>query len=400
MLDSKKYDFLIVGAGIMGLAIAKVLTEQFPTASIAMIEKESRLGLHASGRNSGVLHSGIYYPEESLKAKVCAEGARRMHLFAFKHKIACQTVGKVIIPTRADDLPTVDYLLKNAEKNAIRAYKVTAKEIHDVEPYANPYECGIYLPDVACIDSVAVLKTLREILMANNVDMYFDCALISVEPDKHCVTTTKGLLQFGFLFNCAGFNTDIIAKQFGCAKDYALLPFKGIYYKLKKEKNYLVNGNIYPVPDLKLPFLGVHFTKTIAGDVYVGPTAIPALGRENYGLFDGMSVEAFRILKDLTALYVANHQHFRSLIHAEMKKYLKPYFVQSSRKLMSSFNSNDLLPSNKVGIRPQLINIKTKKIEMDYIIEKTPNSLHVLNAISPAFTGAFAFADWIVANKM
>ncbi len=399
LLNSKKYDFLIIGAGIVGLSVAKELTEKFPTATIAIIEKEKEIGMHASGRNSGILHSGIYYPEDSLKAKVCAEGARRMMDFAGEHKIACKKIGKIIIPTCQQQLPALDILLKNAANNHIKAYQLDENEIKKIEPYANVFQYGIHTPDTASIDSKAILKKLSAIIVSRKVDLYLNHELLSASEKINEILTSKDKFHFDYLFNCAGAGTDKIAKMFGLAKDYTLLPFKGIYYKLTPQKNHWVNGNIYPVPDLTLPFLGVHFSRSINGDVYVGPTAIPAFGQENYGLLKGMSADAFRIVKDILSMYWANQQNFRKLMHTEMKKNIKHYFIKNAQQLISSITTHDLLTSNKVGIRPQLINIRKRKIEMDYIIEQTPCSLHVLNAISPAFTSALCFAELLV-NKI
>jgi len=396
LLNSKKYDFLIAGAGIIGLSVAKELTERYPSAKIAILEKEQRIGMHASGRNSGVLHSGIYYPQDSLKSQVCAVGAKRMFHFAQEHKIPCKKMGKIIIATSEQEVPIIDFLLKNAANNNIQAQRLNEKEIKEIEPHASPFQCGIFAPDTASIDSKKVLETLREIITSRGVDLYFGQEVLAISTKNNLVKATSEKFHYGYFYNCAGAGTDKIAKMFGLAKDYALLPFKGIYYKLSKERSHLVNGNVYPVPDLKLPFLGVHFTKTINGDIYVGPTAIPAFGRENYGVVQGVSTEAFRILKDITLMYIANQQNFRLLMHSEMKKYLKPYFIRAARKLISSIDTKDLQASNKVGIRPQLINLAKRKIEMDYIVEQDANSLHVLNAISPAFTGSFRFAELLV----
>ena len=398
-LNSNKYDFLIVGAGIMGLAITKALTERFPSAKIGILEKEKSIGMHASGRNSGVLHSGIYYPQDSLKAKVCAEGARQMSRFAEEHKIACAKVGKVIIATCEKDLATLDYLLNNATNNQIAAERLDEKQIKELEPHANPYQAGIYTPDTACIDSKQVLQKLHEIITSRGVTLHLQQEIKTIDRQRQLACTVNNKFSYGYLFNAAGAGTDKLAKLFGLAKNYRLLPFKGIYYKLSKEKSELVKGNIYPVPDLQLPFLGVHFTKNIHGDVYVGPTAIPAFGRENYGVLQGISLEALRIMKDIGLMYLANQQNFRLLIHSEIKKYSKKYFIQGARRLISTIREEDLLPSNKVGIRPQLINLAKRKIEMDYIIEQTQDSMHILNAISPAFTSAFSFAELLL-NRM
>jgi L-2-hydroxyglutarate oxidase LhgO len=199
------------------------------------------------------------------------------------------------------------------------------------------------------------------------------------------------------VINCAGSFADRIANMFGCAHDYTLVPFKGLYWKLRPEAQHKVRANIYPVPDPSLPFLGVHLTRVVNGDVYVGPTAIPALGRENYHGVAGINLaETAKILPMLARMYVRNQQNFRKLTHMELAKYTKQSFYNTARKLMPALEIDDMIPTKKAGIRPQLVNRKTGLLEMDYIFEATDDSLHVLNTISPAFTSAFAFADMIV----
>jgi len=390
-------DYLIVGGGIIGLTVARELRKRYPAASIALLEKEAALGKHASGRNSGVLHSGIYYDSHTLKAKVCAEGARRMKAFAAEHGINCQHSGKVIVATSPQDLPVIDRLLKNAQENGICAERLDEQGIRRIEPHAGVYQQGIHCPDTAVIDSKAVLSKLQELLTAEGVNIYFHAPVVSIDVKANKVVTSAGEFSYGYLFNCAGASADKVAKYYGLGLDYTLVPFKGIYFKLRPERAYLVNANIYPVPDINRPFLGVHLTRVASGEVYAGPTAIPALGRENYGILQGARLgESLRVGFEISRMYLANHQNFRQLVHTELGKYRKKNFFAAVRKLMPELTCDDLVSSDKVGIRPQLINVREKRLEMDYVIEKSPDSLHVLNAISPAFTSSLAFAEWIV----
>ncbi len=391
-----QYDFIVVGAGIVGLTVATELNKRHPTARIAILEKEEQAGMHASGRNSGVMHCGIYYGSDTLKAKVCSSGASRMVEFAKAENIAVNQCGKIIIATSDEQLPTVERLLKNAADNNIQARKIDNKELHEIEPYTADVPAAIYCPTTAVIDGVAVLKRLQKQLEAKGVVFHFNCKFLGKTGASQIKTTTNNF-SYGFLYNCAGAYADMVAKNFGLASEYTLVPFKGIYWKLSAEANQKVRANIYPVPDISLPFLGVHLTRVISGDVYIGPTAIPAFGRENYGKLEGIKLgEASEILLKIAEMYIRNDNNFRKLAHLEMAKYSKENFLAVAQKLMPSLKGEDMIPTDKAGIRPQLVNTKTRKLEMDYIFERTDNSLHVLNAISPAFTSSFAFAELIV----
>lgn len=405
MTSSGSYDFVIAGAGILGLSAALEIKARHPDARILVLEKEPRPGLHASGRNSGVLHSGIYYSTDTLKARICAAGAKQMREFALRHGIACESSGKVILAACEEDLPAVDRLMKNAAENHIRAERLNEEEIRKIEPHARPYQAGVYTPETAVIDSLAVLQKLFESLSGQRVTFQFNREVRKIDPDKkeitvchreECSGEAVSEIAFGYFINCAGAHADKLAACFGLGKNYALLPFKGLYFKLRPERQFLVKANIYPVPNLAMPFLGIHLTHVISGEVYVGPTAIPALGRENYGLFEGINFqESFGILGRLLQMYWADAYSFRNLVHREVLHYLKPYFVAAARRLVPELQAEDLVPSDKVGIRSQLVRLADKKLEMDFVIEQTPDSLHVLNAISPAFTSAFAFAGLI-----
>lgn len=393
---AQRFDVVIVGAGIVGLSTARELRSRHPNLSIAVLEKEPRPGVHASGRNSGVMHCGIYYGADTLKAKVCAEGARRMGAFAAEHGISYHKGGKLVVATAEAQLPMVDKLLKNARDNGIRAEKITAEEAAKIEPYAARGVAAIYCPDTAVIDSAAVVTALAAQLQSQGVTFLYDAPVTRVDAAAKTLHTPQGAVSYGYLINCAGAFADTLARQFGLAKDYVLVPFKGIYWKLSPETNTKVRANIYPVPDPTLPFLGVHLTRVISGDVYLGPTAIPALGRENYTGLGGLRLgESGRILTMLGKMYVRNENNFRRLAHNELGKYHKRHFFRTAQKLMPSLTIDDMVPTKKAGIRPQLVNVRTGTLEMDYIFESTSNSLHVLNTISPAFTSAFSFAEMI-----
>ncbi len=393
----RSYDFLIVGAGIVGLTLGLELKKRYPKANVCVLEKEPQPGKHASGRNSGVLHSGIYYGRDTLKAQLCSKGGARMRVFAAEHGVSCLQSGKIIIATDEHDLPIIERLLVNAKTNNLRAVKMSESGIREIEPHARAHRFGLYCPDTAVIDSIGVVKKLWNLLREKGVTLMTGQEVTAVKPEQNIVYASGSGYRYGYFFNCAGAYADRIAKKFGLANDYILLPFKGIYFKLRQERSDLVKANIYPVPDVSLPFLGVHLTRVISGDVYAGPTAIPALGRENYGLLKGINVsESMGIAWELVEMYFKNHQGFRRLVHHELAKYIKTNFVRAARRLVPEITSADLIPTDKTGIRPQLVNLRSKKLEMDFIVEQTASSMHVLNAISPAFTSAFAFAEFLL----
>ncbi len=209
--------------------------------------------------------------------------------------------------------------------------------------------------------------------------------------------TTKGDFRFDFFVNSAGAHADRVAHIFDLGRKYTILPFKGTYKKLRKEKSYLVKGNIYPVPDVRNPFLGVHFTRSYNGEVYIGPTAIPAFGRENYGILKGVDREALSILIKDIVLFFTNPK-FRNVALTEPKKYLSEFFFKDIEPMIEGLSKEDILPSDKVGIRPQLVDWERKELVMDFLVLKDSNSIHILNAISPAFTSAFAFAEYVVSQ--
>ncbi len=381
----------------MGLTTAFELSNRFPEARIAILEKEAGPGKHASGRNSGVLHSGVYYGADTLKARFCSNGAKKMQAFARKYGIKVEQTGKVIVAQNDQDIDVIDTLMSNAKASNIRASILNEAEIREIEPNVNVYKLGLYSPDTMAIDISRVLTTLHKLLIERNVELLFDRPVISISLKQKTIETSKEKYGYHFIYNCAGAYSDLVAKMCGVGKEYVVIPFKGVYFKLCQARNTLVRGNIYPVPDLSFPFLGVHFTRLVNKDIYVGPTAIPALGRENYGIFSGIRIhESIKIFRDIWNIYLHNNSGIRRLIHREIPKYMKIFFVSEAQKLVSSLTSNDLVSSSKVGIRAQLVNIKKSKLESDFVIERGKDTLHMLNAISPAFTCSFALAEHLV----
>ncbi|HBB52435.1 MAG TPA: L-2-hydroxyglutarate oxidase [Legionellales bacterium] len=396
-MENNSFDFAIIGSGIIGLSLAYELILRNPKVKIVILEKEAQIGLHASGRNSGVLHSGIFYPKDTLKAKVCRIGSEKLKQFAVEHNIRVFCGGKVLIPHSANQFSTLDSLMNNAIQNKIPAQWLDEKQLLELEPYARPASKSIYCPTTAVIDIKDVLEKLVKILQSLGVTFSLNTKVLDIQSKAKQLMTSKGKISYQFLFNCAGAYADQLAKKEGLAQDYTLLPFKGIYYKLANQSAFKVRSNIYPIPNPSKPFLGVHFTRALNGDVYVGPTAIPAFGRENYHGFKGLRVqETFDLSYQIMKLLCFNQHDFRKLATQEFQKYIKQLFFKDAQKLLPSLKIKDLEKCSKAGIRPQLMNKKNKSLEMDYIFQKTDSSIHILNAISPAFTSSFAFAEMII----
>lgn len=393
------YDHVIIGAGIIGLSIAKELREKKPDESILVLEKESNVGFHASGRNSGVLHSGVYYAKDSVKALVCAEGSRLMAAFCKQQNVPYLRIGKLILPVTEQDNETLDLLYRRGKANQARIEIVDSKQITELEPSAN-HMCGkgLFLPDVGVVNPTSVLLKLVEILKVRGVAFIFGVSLRAVDSDNSRIKVGTTDYRYGHLYNATGQYSERIAQRFGVGNNYALIPFKGNYYKLANQ-NIRINRLIYPVPDLNMPFLGVHSVKTIDGFVYFGPSAIPALGRENYKGLQGFKIlEASKIAAHLLSMYWHNRQNFRRYAKMEATRFLKANFLDAVQALVPAVSQHDLTPSDKVGIRAQLFDKEKGELVNDFIVERKENTTHVLNAVSPAFTCAFSLAKKIVAD--
>lgn len=394
-MELDKAEILIVGAGIIGLTIARELVKA-GHGDIVIIEKEPELGRHASGRNSGVLHAGIYYAPDSLKAKSCLNGNRLMRAFCREKGLPLLESGKVIVTRTAEELPVLEELHRRAVANGARVDMIDEKELAEIEPNARTVERAIFSHYTAVVDPKAVLESLKEELEeSGRVRIKFDCLLTGLKGSGTAVTS-RGEIGFTRFVNAAGAWCDKVASLFGIGGKYRLIPFKGIYRQLRRDAPYTVNGNIYPVPDIRNPFLGVHFTRSVHGNVYLGPTAIPAFGRENYGVLAGIDAEGFGILMEDLVLFMANPQ-FRSVALTEPKKYIPSYLYRDAARLVKELNPADVERSSKVGIRPQLVDWETKELVMDFLVVAAGPSLHILNPISPAFTSSMELAREIVA---
>lgn len=385
----KHADIVIVGAGVVGLTLARELTGR--GARVLILDKEDAPGRHASGRNSGVLHAGIYYAPGSARANTCLEGNRLMRAYCLERGLPLLESGKVIVSRSPAELPVLRGLFERAVSAGAQVRLVDEDELRDIEPHARTVEAAIHSPLTAVVAPRAILASLREELLATGRARFRFGVRAEGPAAPRVLATSAGRIEYGTLVNAAGAHADRLAHAFGRGGRYVLVPFKGVYRKLRPEAAHLAQGSIYPVPDPATPFLGIHFTRSVTGDVYLGPTAIPAFGRENYGVLSGLDAEAPEILwRD--AVMLATNPTFRAVALNEPRKYLFRHFFADAARLVNGLKPEDVLPSPKVGIRPQLVDTEKNSLVMDFLSETGERELHVLNAISPAFTSSMALA--------
>ncbi len=391
-------DYLIIGAGVIGMAIARELNERYPQKSIVILEKEEDVAEHSSGRNSGVLHAGFYYTADSLKAKFTRDGNRILTQYCEENGLKINKCHKVVVASDASELEGIYELEKRGKANGVNVKVISEEELSQIDPNAKTYQKALYSPDTSTVDPVEVNRHIRDELKNKNVKFYFNEGYAN-RVDDHTVNSTKGnVFKASKVINAAGLYADKIAKDYGYSQDYVIIPFKGIYLKYTKN-DMPINTNIYPVPNLNNPFLGVHYTVTVDNIVKIGPTAIPAFWRENYqglsrfNLFELISVLGFEM-----KLFLTNAFNFRALAFEEIRKYSKSYFVGLATKMVKKIDTKGFNEWSKPGIRAQLLNTKTLELLQDFVVEGDEKTVHVLNAVSPAFTSSFPFAKWVVDN--
>lgn len=395
----KKADFLIIGAGIVGLAIARELKEQLPNASIIIIEKEPQLAAHGSGRNSGVLHAGFYYTANSLKAQFCRDGNKAMRNYCEENKLKINPNGKLVVTTSEDELDGLFELKRRGDANGVELELINEKHMNEIEPNAATIQHALFSPNTATVDPAEVTRHIAAELEKQGVEILLGEPFVK-KLSGNRIQTKNETIEAGKIINSAGLYADKIARQYGFCQHYTIMPFKGIYLKQSSGAP-LLKTNIYPVPNLKNPFLGVHFTITAHGDVKIGPTAIPAFWREHYGGFSQFSAsECLDICSKQAQLFMSNAFGFRKLAFEEMKKYRKAHFIQLASKLVKQLNPKDFQTWSKPGIRAQLLDTRDQKLVQDFVVESDDKTVHILNAVSPAFTCSFPFAKWTASHHI
>ncbi len=388
-------DFLVIGGGIVGLTIAIELRRRFPDCSVVLLEKEPRCGMHASGRNSGVLHAGFYYTADSLKARFTREGCRLLTEYCESRSLAIDRCGKLVVAQQDSELAQLEELLRRGLMNGVELQQVTESEAREIEPRARTVKRALFSPSTATVDSREVIRSLAEDARRGGVSVATGERFLQSDGAGGVVTDRR-TLHVGYLVNAAGLHADRIAHQHDLARDYRILPFRGRYLVTDRPESRL-NVHVYPVPRLDYPFLGVHFTKSLGGRTKIGPTATPALWREHYsGMERFDAVEMAQTLSTELRVLASDRIGFGRLAREGIGRLRRKDLVASASLLLAHAEKPEGWTWGRTGVRAQLVNRRTRRLEMDFIVEEDEKSLHVLNAVSPAFTCAPALAPYFV----
>ena len=386
-------DFVVIGAGILGVNVASELKRRHPEASVLLLEKEPQPGLHASGRNSGVLHAGFYYSADSLKARFTRQGNQEMKEYCDSKGLRVNRCGKLVVARNSSELEGLAELLRRGRLNDVALEELDENDARRIEPRVNVFGKALYSPTTATVDPTGLMKSM--VSDAERLGVTLRLGTRYVRRKHQVIETTAGEIACGYVVNASGLYADRIARDFGFSEQYRILPFKGLYL-YSSEPPGTFKTNIYPVPNLKNPFLGVHVTVTVDGRAKIGPTAIPCLWREQYGWRRNFRLsELAQVLGMSIGLFFRAGFDFRGLALEEMRKYYRPHLVAQASTLAGGIRTSDYTRWGPPGIRAQLVDVRKRTLVQDFCVEGDGQSLHVLNAISPGLTCAIPFSRFV-----
>lgn len=394
-----KFDFIIVGAGIVGLATALKIQEKNPKKKILIIEKESKVAAHQTGNNSGVIHSGIYYKPGSLKAKNCVYGYKLLLDFCDQHNVKYDLCGKVIVAVDQSEVNYLDVLIERGTANGLmNLRKITKEEINEIEPHVNGI-AGVFVPQTGIIDYKEVSEKYVELILSNGGILNLNEEVINFNEKEKLVEviTNKSVYTADAVITCAGLHSDKVAKKSHPNLDLKIIPFRGEYYKIKDERKNLVKNLVYPVPDPAFPFLGVHFTRMIDGGVEAGPNAVLAFKREGYKKSD---IDLKEIVEIFTwpGFQIVAKKFWKTGFGEFYRSFSKKAFVKALQRLIPEIQEDDLIPGGS-GVRAQACD-KTGGLLDDFSIIKNKRIVHVCNAPSPAATSSLAIGEHITSEVL
>jgi L-2-hydroxyglutarate oxidase len=394
--SARPWDVAVVGGGIVGIATAMALVRRF-RATVVVVEKENRLAAHQTGNNSGVIHSGLYYKPGSLKARNCAAGRAALERFCEEHGIPFERCGKVVVATRPEQLAALDELHRRGEANGLDGLRrLTPEEIREREPHAAGI-AGLFVPQTGIVDYVRVTEAFADEVRRGGGEIALGAELRRVARAEGglVLETSARRLRCRLLVNCAGLHSDRVARLAGAAPELHIVPFRGEYYDVRQERRELVRNLIYPVPDPEFPFLGVHFTRRVSGEVEAGPNAVLAFRREGY---ERTSFSARDTLATFArpGFWRLARRYWRTGMGEFYRSFNKAAFVRALQQLVPEISAADLAPGG-AGVRAQALDRRGALVD-DFSIIEVPGQVHVLNAPSPAATASIAIGEYIAAR--
>lgn len=387
-------DVTIVGGGIVGLATGFALLERKPGLRLSILEKESSWAAHQTGRNSGVIHSGIYYKPGSLKASMARAGNKSMVEFCQRYGLPHEVCGKVIVATKREQLPLLEKLFQRGLENGLEVSRLTVEQVKEVEPNVSCL-AGVRVPSTGIVNYEAVCRKLADLIQARGGTLRLGTRVLRMRDRGagQSIETSQGDFETKLVVNCAGLHSDRVARLGGIDPKAKIVPFRGEYYELRPEKRHLVKNLIYPVPNPAFPFLGVHFTRMIDGSVHAGPNAVLSLKREGYHKTD-FNMRDFLEVMCYPGFWRMASRHAREGCNEMVRSFSKAKFLQSLQELIPAVQSDDLIPS-EAGVRAQAL-LPTGDLVDDFLIIEGPHAVHVLNAPSPAATASLEIGQAIV----
>lgn len=390
-MTASRADVVVIGGGLVGLASAWKLQSARPSACVIVVEKERDVAAHQSGRNSGVIHSGLYYKPGSYRARLCVRGREELKRFCDERSVRAEICGKLVVATREDELKHLDGLFERGRENGLAVRKVGPDEIRDFEPHARGL-LALHVPEAGIADYPGVARALRDDIRARGGEVRTGVSFRRARETASSVVveTTGGDIEAGVLVACAGLQSDRVARASGVSTNVAIAPFRGEYYELTKDAGRLVRNLIYPVPDPRFPFLGVHFTRMAKGGIEAGPNAVIALKREGYAWTDVS-------LRDLVDAFTTpgflrfTSRHLATGIDEIARSFSKERFARTLARLVPEIRASDLVPGGS-GVRAMALSPDGNMLDDFHFIE-TPRMVHVLNAPSPAATACLAIGE-------
>jgi len=394
-MTDRPAELLIIGAGIVGLATAREYTARFPGKRVLVVEKEDRVAAHQTGHNSGVIHSGLYYRTGSLKARNCVAGCASMKRFCQEHAIPFEECGKLVVATSPEEVPRLEQLHQRGLANGVeRLRRLDRDEFCELEPYCAGI-CALHVPTTGIVDYIEVAKKYAELIERAGGEIVFHAKVVGLHDDGNAnvVETTAGAFRANYVINCAGLYSDAVTRMAGCQTDLEIIPFRGEYYEVKPERRYLVKNPIYPVPDPRFPFLGVHFTRHVNGSLEAGPNALLAFRREGYTGSSPDLSEAVETLR-YPGFWKMARKYWKMGMAEQYRSWLKSAFTRALQQMVPELTAEDLVPGGS-GVRAQAVDRNGNLLD-DFHFILSRRMIHVCNVPSPAATASLEIGREVV----